>query len=161
MIYFNEKMIHINLLTFACVQPKLLRSSGVIEKIDELDDIITLQDCNNKQTVEWNFPDITQCPVELCRRELGSRLDAFNHFKHRHLKNAQYCSKCSEPIEVYRQEDVQEHEYRAHQSESDATSNASKPSSSSTENVCHSKYQIMAFISQKSAILHFFFQSTD
>lgn len=121
-------------------QAKLLRSSGVIEKIDELDDIITLEDCNTKEPVQWNFPNITQCPVELCRREFGSRFDAFNHFKRRHLKNAQYCSECAEPIEVYRQEDVQEHERRAHLSGNDASdfdqlSNVSRPSTSTAENV--------------------------
>lgn len=105
-----------------------------MEKIDELDDIITLDDCHTKQTVQWIFPDITQCPVELCRRELGSRFDAFHHFKNRHLKNTQYCSKCAEPLEVFRQEDVQNHERRIHWNENDAPD--SKPSSSSTtENV--------------------------
>lgn len=116
----------------------------MIEKIDELDDIITLEDCYQKQPVEWIFPDITQCAVELCRREFGSRIDAFKHFKQRHLKNAQFCSKCSEPIEVYCQEDVQNHERRVHRNENHATdfgrlSNISGPSSSSTENVWHCK----------------------
>lgn len=115
----------------------------MIEKIDELDDIIMLEDCKTKQAVEWIFPDITQCPVELCRREFGIRMDAFKHFKQRHLKNAQFCSICSEPLDVCYDQDVKNHEQRAHQNESemdlDRYSKVSKPTSSSTENVRHCK----------------------
>lgn len=136
---------------FVSKQTKLLRSSGIIEKIDELDDIITLEDCNNKQPVEWIFPDITQCPVELCRREFGSRMHAFKHFQQRHLKNAQFCSKCSEPVDVYCPEDVREHEHRVHQNENHATdsdrlSNVSRASSSTPQNVCHCENRTISYL---------------
>lgn len=120
-----------------------MRSSGIIEKIDDIDEIFTLEDCNQKQPVQYKFPDITNCPVELCRREFGSRRDAFNHFKQRHFKNSQYiqyCSTCDELIEVYRSDDVREHKHRVHRNENvaldfDRSSNVSRQSSS-TENVC-------------------------
>lgn len=142
----------------------MLRSSGKIEKIDELDDIITLEDCKKKQPVEWIFPDITQCPVELCRREFGSRMHAFKHFQQRHLKNAQYCSKCSEPVDVYCPEDVQEHEHRIHWSENHATdsdrrSNVSRASPSTSENVRHCEN--WNFNSSSFRNSHFLFQFID
>lgn len=122
-----------------CEQAKLLRSSGFI---DEIDDIITLEALN--QTRQWKFPDTTQCPFNLCRREFGYRADAINHFIHKHAKNAYYCSKCETPIEVYRQDDIDEHNHRLHRNEYDpltfdvSPSGSKSSSSSSAENVCYS-----------------------
>lgn len=138
-------------MVLVCEQTKLLRSSGLIDEIDQIDDIITLEALN--QMKQWKFPDITQCPLELCHREFGYRADAINHFKHRHAKNAFFCSKCDEPIEVYRPDDVQEHNRRAHQGENIASnfdvsssgskslpfsSTSSSSSSSLAENVWYS-----------------------
>lgn len=108
--------------------------------MNEFDDIITLEGCNQK--IQYKFPDVTQCPLELCRRELGDRAAALLHFKNRHAKNALYCSKCDSPIEVYRQDELEEHNRRVHADENVALSchkspNVSKksPSLSSIQNV--------------------------
>lgn len=130
-----------------------------MEKIDELDDIIMLEDYISKEPVEWIFPEMTQCPVELCRREFGARMDAFKHFKQRHLKYAQFCSKCSEPLDVECDQDVQNHEHRAHQSEGemdlDTQTNVSRPSSSATQNVRH--FEFLVYLTVVIVICIFFF----
>lgn len=96
--------------------------------------MITLEACN--QTMQWKFPvNLTQCPLEMCRREFGYRNEAIAHFKNRHAKNAAFCTKCDKPIEVYRQEDVKEHDRRVHRYEKaalNADQSSSTPASSRT-----------------------------
>lgn len=117
-----------------------MRSSGFF--YEEIDDIITLEGLN--QTRQWKFPDSTRCPLDLCRREFGYRAEAINHFKQRHARNAYYCSTCEEPIEVHRQDDVQDHNRRMHRHEnadvsSKTSFSSSSSSSSAAENVFFSQ----------------------
>lgn len=65
-------------------------------KKDEQDDLITLSGCD--EISEWRFPQMSQCPLYSCNKDLGVRSLAISHFKYRHAKNSVFCSECDKPI---------------------------------------------------------------
>lgn len=65
-------------------------------------------------TIQWTFPQITQCPKANCKHKCLNRDDAIDHYRMAHAKYDMLCHECDQIISLSGAHNLMNHYKRRH-----------------------------------------------